>query len=83
MTFVGIHQMGGPVKQSLVKKSWAAYKKACEKLGIKGVRVGYNTEKGIAHCITEAKTEDEVHKAHLDTNKDMMPKEIFAIRTLE
>lgn len=82
-TFIGIHKMGGPVDESLVNKSWAAYKEACEKLGIKGVRVGYNAEKGIAHCITEAHTESEVHKAHLDTNKDMMPQEIFEVKTIE
>jgi hypothetical protein len=82
MTFVGVHKMGGPMKDALAQKSWAAYKAACEKLGIKGVRVGYNAEKGIAHCITKAHSEDEVHKAHLDTNKDMMPQEIFAIKTI-
>jgi hypothetical protein len=81
--FVGVHKMGGPMEDSLAKKSWAAYKEACEKLGIKGIRVGYNAEKGIAHCITEAGSEHEVHEAHEDTNKEMMPQEIFEIKTLE
>ena len=83
MTFIGIHEMNGPIEESLVSKSWATYKAACEKLGIKGIRVDYNAQKGIAHCLTEAHTEGEVHKAHEDTNKDMMPKEIFEVKTLE
>ena len=81
--FIGIHKMDGPVEEDLIEKSWVAYKEACEKRGIKGIRVGYNAEKGIAHCITEANSEDEVHEAHEDTNKDMMPQEIFEIKTLE
>jgi hypothetical protein len=81
--FIGVHKMGGPMEDALAKKSWAAYKAACEKLGIKAVRVGYNAEKGIAHCITEAGSEHDVHKAHEDTNKEMMPQEIFEIKTLE
>ncbi len=81
--FVGIHKMDGSIEQSLIEKSWAAYKEACEKRGIKGIRVDYNAEKGVAHCMTEAESEHEVHKAHEDTNKEMMPQEIFEVKTLE
>ena len=78
--FIGVHKMGGPMEKSLAKKSWAAYKEACEKRGIKGIRVAYNAEKGIAHCVTEAGSEHEVHDAHHDIK--MMPQEIFEITTL-
>ncbi len=79
--FIGIHKMDGPVEESLVKEGWSAYKEACEKRGIKGIRVDYNAEKGIAHCITEAGSEHEVHEAHQDIK--MIPQEIFEIKTLE
>jgi hypothetical protein len=79
--FIGIHNLGGPKEDSLIKASWNAYKEACGKRSIKGIRVDYNAEKGIAHCITEANSEQEVNEAHQDTK--MMPQEIFEIKTLE
>ena len=81
--FIGIHKMDGPVEESLMDKSWATYKEACEKLDIKAVRVDYNAQKGVAHCITEADSEKDVHQAHEDANKDMMPNEIFEVSTLD
>lgn len=81
--FIGIHEMGGPFEESLMEKSWATYKEACEKLDLKAIRVDYNTQKGVAHCITEADSEKDVHQAHEDANKDMMPKEIFEVSTLD
>ena len=81
--FIGIHKLDGPVEDSMIKKSWAAYQEACEKRDIKGIRLDYNAEKGIAHCLTEADSEHEVYVAHQDTNKKMMPQEIFEIKTLE
>ena len=81
--FIGIHKMDDPVEESLFEKSWSTYKEACEKLDIKAIRVVYNVQKGVAHCITEADSEKDVHQAHEDANKDMMTKEIFEVSTLD
>ncbi len=80
--FIGTHKMDGPVEETLIEKSWSVYKDACEKLGIKAIRVDYNAQKGIANCLTEASSEEEVHKAHEDAHKEMMPEQIFEIKTL-
>lgn len=79
--FIGIHQMPGPVDESEIQKGWASYKEACAKRGLKAIRVGYNAQKGRAHCLTEAPTENDVREAHSDIN--LLPQEIIEVKILE
>ncbi len=57
--FIGVHtlkeDMGG---------GWTGYKKACDDIGIRPVCSYSSSEKGVAYCITEASSVDEVSKAH-------------------
>ena len=59
MLFIGLHilkeDMGG---------GWTGYKKACEELGCRAIRSYSSSEKGLAYCITEAASSDQVLKAH-------------------
>lgn len=79
--YVGIHKLSGNPNDEAIKNSWAEYKDSCEKKGAKAVRVGYNIEKAVAHCVTEAPSENEVKAAHVDMGQ--IPDEIFEIKTLD
>ena len=65
-TFLGVHDMNGPVEDQAVSKNWEAYKASCVKLGLSAKHAHTSSQHGKAFCITEADSADAVQKAHDD-----------------
>jgi hypothetical protein len=63
-TFMGLHDMGASVTDEQMGDNWQAYKAACGKLGCETVHVHFNSQKGLAYCLTEADSAETVRKAH-------------------
>jgi len=79
--YVGIHKLPDTSDEELVDKSWSKYKTSCEENGAKAIRLSYNLEKSVAHCITEAPSKEIVEKAH--ASMEQIPEDVFEIKTIE
>lgn len=65
-TFLGVHDMNGPMEDQAVTKNWEAYKASCLKMGLSPKHAHTSAQRGKAFCITEADSADLVQKAHDD-----------------
>lgn len=65
-TFLGVHDMGGTVTDDAISQNWEKYKAECVKAGLSPKHAHSSAATGKAFCVTEAKSADEVQKAHDD-----------------
>ena len=72
--FIGLHTL--PLPEG-VKDNWEGYKKSCADLGIRAIHAYSSDEKGVAYCITDASSAEEVLRAH--KNADVPVDDVFEV----
>jgi hypothetical protein len=80
-TFLGIHDMGGPVADDGINSNWEAYKAACAALGITPKHAYSSAQQGKAYCVTEAGSAEQVQTAHDDAKVPVT--EILEVKDLQ
>lgn len=62
--FLGVHKLPKEFKDREVRAGWRTYQKSARAMKLKPLSAVYSLTKRFAYCQTEAKTAQEVRRAH-------------------